>query len=87
MAKVKINVEVNVTEKVAATVREWKQTSDTGNPRDNGPMYEYVSTDGFEYNTTKVLEQNVHVPEGEAGTEILNKIVKGIIKSVNLMDE
>jgi hypothetical protein len=39
--------------------REWKQVADSGNPRDGGPVYEYVYAPGVRQQDRVILRQEV----------------------------
>jgi hypothetical protein len=44
---------------VVAEVKEWKQIADTGNEKDNGPVYGYVYSQGSQVLTAARLEQKI----------------------------
>lgn len=70
----KYTITITRSDEVDAVRREWKQVADTGNERDDGAVYEYVTYNGVEHESVDILKQ-----------EILNEDldIKAVIKAVN----
>lgn len=49
-------VQVSRTTRTPSDVQEWKQVADTGNERDGGAQYDYVTKRGVSTETTELLD-------------------------------
>ena len=52
-------VTIEKIESLPTTQRDWKVIADTGNPKDGGRVYDYVTYPSTETKTTRLLEQQV----------------------------
>lgn len=68
-------IKITKTERRKYEGREYQQVSDTGNPRDNGPVYDYVPLEKEEEIETTVLSQSLEEID-----------LPRIIKAVNQID-
>lgn len=69
-------ITIEKTEVVKKTVSEWKQISDTGNPKDNGPQYGYIEIVKEQNETTHIFEQVVDEVDVPGIVLAVNKIEK-----------
>lgn len=70
----KYTITITRSDEVEAERREWKQVADSGNERDDGPVYEYVTYPGVEHESTDILKQEIR----DEGLDI-----KAVIRAIN----
>ncbi len=68
--------EITIVKKVVVPIikREYERVADTGNPRDNGAMYDYVDCLGERTVETDILKQTLEDIDLPAVIKAINKI-------------
>ncbi len=68
-------IQITKEEKVKTTDRDYKKVADTGNERDDGPVYEYVEFPSEKTVVTELLDQRVEGLDMEDVIKAINGII------------
>jgi len=72
----KYKITITKTEDIETTLKSYQKVADSGNERDDGPVYDYVSHEDTERRETTILEQELTSEQWQDGK--LERIIAAV---------